>query len=78
MAKHIQIRNVPDELHRTLRTRAAAAGLSLSEYLLRELEDLASRPAVHETLERAASRTGGRLPLRTAGKLVRRDRDARS
>ncbi|MGH3557998.1 MAG: FitA-like ribbon-helix-helix domain-containing protein, partial [Mycobacterium sp.] len=35
--KVIQIRNVPDEVHRTLRTRAAAAGVSLSDYLLDEL-----------------------------------------
>jgi antitoxin FitA len=57
--KTIQVRNVPDEVHRTLRTRAAAAGTSLSDYALGELERVARRPAVAETLQRARSRAGG-------------------
>jgi plasmid stability protein len=57
--KTIQIRNVPDDVHRALRTRAAAAGLSLSDFALGELERVAQRPPVAAVLERARSRAGG-------------------
>lgn len=57
--KTIQIRDVPDDVHRVLRSRAAAAGLSLSEYLLREVSRVASRPPIADVLQRAGSRTGG-------------------
>ena len=59
MAKTVQIRNVPDGVHRTLRTRAAAAGQSLSDYLLGELARVAARPPVADVLVRAAARSGG-------------------
>jgi plasmid stability protein len=52
----IQIRNVPDELHRELRVRAARAGMTLSNYLLAELPDLAVRPTMREWLDRVATR----------------------
>lgn len=48
MSRMIQIRNVPDELHRTLKVRAAQAGMSLSDYLLREIRDVAERPTPAE------------------------------
>lgn len=57
--KTIQIRNVPDEIHRTLRTRAAASGVSLSDYVLWELERVAQKPPIAELLARARSRAGG-------------------
>lgn len=57
--KTIQVRNVPDEIHRALRTRAAAAGVSLSDYARGELERAARRPPVAELLQRARSRSGG-------------------
>ena len=57
--KTIQIRNVPDAVHGALRTRAAAAGMSLSDYALSELERVAERPAVSDVLRRARSRAGG-------------------
>jgi plasmid stability protein len=57
--KTIQIRNVPDRTHRELRTRAAAAGMSLSDYALAELERVAARPPVAEVLRRASARPGG-------------------
>jgi len=57
--KTIQVRNVPDDVHRTLRTRAAAAGVSLSEFALAELERVARHPPVAELLARARSRSGG-------------------
>ncbi|HWF32559.1 MAG TPA: hypothetical protein VG188_08390 [Solirubrobacteraceae bacterium] len=57
--KTIQIRGVPDDVHRVLRTRAAAAGVSLSDFALEELERVAERPPVAEVLRRAGSRAGG-------------------
>jgi plasmid stability protein len=57
--KIIQIRNVPDDVHRTLRSRAAAAGMSLSDYALGELERVAQKPPIVELLLRASSRAGG-------------------
>ena len=59
VARTIQIRNVPDEVHRTLKARAAAAGLSLSEYLLAEVVRVAERPPVADVLSRAGARHGG-------------------
>lgn len=52
MAVMIQIRNVPDSLHRELKSRAAQAGMSLSDYLLRELEHIAERPTMAQMRER--------------------------
>ncbi len=54
MAKMIQIRNVPDELHRTLKVRAAKAGMTLSDYLLSEIEQVAKKPTLHEWLEQVS------------------------
>jgi plasmid stability protein len=59
MSRTVQIRDVPDEVHRTLRARAAAAGLSLSAYLLAELTRVAERPQVADVLARAGARHGG-------------------
>jgi plasmid stability protein len=59
MSRTIQIRDVPDEVHRTLRARAAATGQSLSAYLLAELTRVAERPPVADVLARAAARSGG-------------------
>lgn len=56
MSKMIQIRNVPDELHRTLKVQAAQRGMSLSDYLLSELEQVADKPTMSEWLERVRSR----------------------
>jgi plasmid stability protein len=57
MSKMIQIRNVPDRVHRTLKARAAEAGVSLSDYLLAELRDVASRPTPEEMRERLERRS---------------------
>ncbi len=57
--KIIQVRKVPDATHRELRVRAAAAGMSLSDYVLAELERVASRPPVADVLRRAATRPQG-------------------
>ena len=52
----IQIRNVPEELHRKLKERAASSGMSLSDYLLSEIEQVAEKPTIQEWLERVRSR----------------------
>jgi plasmid stability protein len=56
MTKMVQVRNVPEDLHRTLKARAALAGMSLSEYLLRELTRLAERPTREEMRRRLEQR----------------------
>jgi antitoxin FitA len=48
MSKMIQVRNVPDEVHRTLKIRAASEGLSLSDYIKRDLEELAKQATLEE------------------------------
>lgn len=57
----VQIRNVPDEVQRVLKQRAARAGQSLSEYLLGELRVLAARPTMEELTERIELR--GRVDI---------------
>lgn len=52
--KMIQIRNVPDELHRRLKARAAQEGMTLSDYLLSEIEQVAEKPTLGELMERLA------------------------
>jgi antitoxin FitA len=42
----VQIRNVPEALHRRLKSRAALAGMSLSDYLLSEIRQVAERPTI--------------------------------
>ena len=56
MSKIIQIRNVPDGLHHSLKARAAIAGMSLSDYLLLELKEIAERPTLAELRERLHKR----------------------
>jgi plasmid stability protein len=55
MASMIQIRNVPDELHRDLKVRAARSGMTLSDFLLAELRSLSVRPTMREWLDRTAT-----------------------
>lgn len=64
MSKMIQIRNVPDRLHRALKVRAAEAGLSLSDYLKRELATIAERPTFEEVDARVRARRRGTGPTR--------------
>jgi plasmid stability protein len=54
MPTMIQLRHVPDDLHRKLKARAALEGLSLSDYILREVRQLAEKPTMNEMLERLA------------------------
>jgi antitoxin FitA len=67
----VQIRNVPDTLHRKLKSRAAESGKTLSDYLLAELERLASRPTRDQMLARIRGRK--RVTLRTPAAVVIRD-----
>jgi plasmid stability protein len=72
----IQIRNVPDAVHKKLRARADAAGLSLSDYLLGELRRVLERPTRAELLARIAQRE--RVETQPASaEAVRAERDAR-
>ena len=73
---NVQIRNVPEEIHRTLKARAALKGLSLSDYLLHEMTALAKRPTLEEVLERIARREPVELSETTAD-AVRAGRDSR-
>jgi plasmid stability protein len=70
----IQIRNVPDALHRRLKSRAALAGMSLSDYLLSEIRRLAERPTLDELRERLERRPETRLSTEPA-QAVRAERD---
>lgn len=74
MATMIQIRNVPEEMHRRLKARAALLGMSMSDYVLRELRSALERPTREEVLERIASRPPVRVRPEPAA-LVRRERD---
>ena len=71
----IQIRNVPPELHRTLKIRAAEAGMTLSDYLLSEVERVARRPSVPEMKARLAALPAVDLPEAPSA-VIRRQRDA--
>lgn len=74
-SKMIQIRNVPDELHREVKARAARAGMSLSDYLLREVRRSVATPPVEQVLARIAGRERPRLE-ETPAEAVRAERDA--
>ena len=76
MSKMIQVRNVPDTLHRTLKAQAALAGMSLSDFLLAEIRRLAERPSIAELRERLLRRTSVSAPV-SAAQAVRRERDSR-
>lgn len=72
----IQLRNVPDHLHRSLKARAAMAGMSLSDYLLSEIKEIAERPTLAQMRERLHQREPLTGQVDTA-RLVREERDSR-
>jgi antitoxin FitA len=76
MSSMVQIRNVPEALHRRLKARAAYAGMSLSEYLLAELRVAAERPTAEELRERLAARSPVKLAEAPVD-AVRAEREAR-
>jgi plasmid stability protein len=73
--KMIQVRNVPDDLHRSLKERAAREGTTMSDLILNELPRLATRPSPQQLLERIQQRTpvGGPPPA----ELIRAERERR-
>lgn len=73
----MQIKNVPEDVHRVLRRRAADAGQSLQEYMLAHLTDYARSPTLAEIFERIEQRTGSRITSKFAVEAIRADRDSR-
>lgn len=76
MSKMIQLRHVPDELHRKLKVRAALNSQSLSDYLIAEVRTIAERPTAEEIRDRLLARA----PVKTresAARAVRSERDSR-
>jgi plasmid stability protein len=76
MSKMVQIRNMPDSIHRILKSRAASAGMSLSDYLLRELKKIAGRPTMEELIARMHKRQPVTVEIDSA-RLIREDRETR-
>ena len=74
MGVMIQIRNVPSELHRELKSRAALAGMSLSDYLLREIRNVAERPTMEQVLARLRALPSVELSPSSAD-ILRAERD---
>jgi plasmid stability protein len=74
MGVMIQIRNVPEDLHRRLKSRAALAGMSLSDYLLREIGQIAERPTMEEFRARLKERPPVTLSISPA-EVIRAERD---
>ena len=72
----VQIRNVPTDMHRKLKARAAIEGLSMSDFVLRELRKALDRPTRQEILDRLRARPVRRL-RRPAAEVIRGERDAR-
>jgi len=74
MTVMIQIRNVPDALHQQLKSRAALAGMSLSDYLLSEIRQASAQPTIDELRQRLSRRTQTEPSLSPA-EAVRAERD---
>ena len=81
MSRMVQIRNVPEEIHRTLKSRAARSGMSLSDFLLAELRKVAERPTADELVQRLAELPAIRTRASSAAAVraarAERDRDRR-
>ena len=76
MTKMIQLRNVPDDLHRKLKARAAMTGMSLSDYLLGEIKRSAERPTIEELQARLQKRRPA-SPIESAVDALRAEREGR-
>jgi plasmid stability protein len=76
MSETVQIRKVPEEFHRRLKARAATEGMSMSDYILREVGKALERPTRQEVLERLRKQPTRSLG-RNASEVVRAERDAR-
>ena len=76
MSKMIQLRNVPDDLHKVLKSRAAWARKSLSDYLITEIQRQTESPTVEELRQRLQARTQVR-PTVPPAQMIREERDSR-
>ena len=76
MPKMIQIRNVPDDVHRKIKVRASLAGMTLSDYLRLEIERITALPTREEMLERLHGRQRVKLK-KPAAELIRTDRESK-
>jgi antitoxin FitA len=76
MSKMIQLRHVPDALHRQLKARAAMSGMPLSDYLIREVRKIAEQPTLDEMRERLQGR-GRYRGKRVLADLLLAERDGR-
>ena len=76
MSKMIQLRNVPETLHRTLKSRAAMEGKSLSDYLIGLIREMAERPTVAELRAQLKKREPVELEI-SAAEIIRQERDSR-
>lgn len=74
---HVQIRDVPEEIHNVLVQRAQAAGQSLQQYLAAELARLAATPTLNEVLDRIETHAKGHLSGRDAVRALGAERDRR-
>ena len=74
MSTMIQIRNVPEKIHRQLKARAAMAGMTLSEYVLKELRKHLDTPTREELLDRIAKLPGVKL-TKTPAEILREERE---
>ncbi len=72
---NVQVRDLPDDVHRRLKAQAALAGQSLNEFLLARMSEIASVPAVPELAQRIRERTPYTGP--SSAKLIRKERDRR-
>lgn len=77
MGRMVQIRNVPEALHRKLKSRAAEAGKSLSDYLLEELRRYAAKPTPEELMRRIETREAINLSGATIARIIREERQKR-
>ncbi len=76
MSKMIQLRHVPDVLHRQLKAQAAYEGMSLSDYLIREIRKIAERPTLDEIKARLTATGPSRLKISPTA-IIREERDRR-
>jgi hypothetical protein len=72
---NVQVRDVPDQVHRRLKKQAASTGQSLNEYLLARFAEIARTPTIPELAERI--RTRGRYRGTSSAAMIREDRDRR-
>ena len=75
MAVMVQIRHVPDDIHRKLKMRAVERGMTLSDFLLREVSEVANRPTLEEVVDRMRRRPRATGRIDSAA-LVRAEREA--